>query len=94
MWGAVGYGIAVLISGIVYDNTGGGYGSVVIVFVVALALALVAALRVPIGATDKPAGGDMEQETRCVKTLVSCRRLARYRPNCDDVLVEMRITHP
>lgn len=62
MWGAVGYGFAVLVSGIVYDNAGGGYGSVVVVFVVALALALVAALGVPVGASrDKPTADGMEE---------------------------------
>lgn len=68
MWGAVGCGLATLTSGIVYDNTGGGYESVVVVFVAVLAVALVAALRVPVGATDKPTGGEIEGENRCDKS--------------------------
>lgn len=67
MWGAAGYGFAVLISGIVYDYTGGGYESVVGVFVVALAVALAAALLVPVGAIDKPTDDKREGETGCVK---------------------------
>lgn len=76
MWGAIGYGLAVLASGIVYDNTAGGYANVVIVFVAALSLALVAALRFAIGATDKSTGGETnlpEEGTRCVKNLVWCK---------------------
>lgn len=83
IWGAVGYGFAVLLSGIVYDITGGGYGSVVVVVVVALALALVAAVGVPVGAADKPIGGEMEEGNRCVKTLCGVQV---GRCTCDNAL--------
>lgn len=79
MWGAVGYGFAVLFSGIAYDNTGGGYGGVVVVFVVALAVALVAALRVPVGDdNDKQAGGERGGGIRSVKNLFGVEFLAGH----------------
>lgn len=53
MWGAAGFGTATLIGGIVYDHTADGYGGVVVVFVAALSLALVAALGVQVGASDE-----------------------------------------
>lgn len=52
MWGSAGYGIANFISGVVYDHTDGGYTGIVVVFVVVLAVALVAALVDPVGADD------------------------------------------
>lgn len=55
-WGAAGYGIAALLSGFVHDHTG-GYWGVAIAFVVFVAIALVAASSVPVGATDTPAEG-------------------------------------
>eukprot|EP00903_Cladosiphon_okamuranus_P011518 g10845.t1 len=64
MWGAVGYGFAVLLSGVVYDITGAGYGSVVVVFFVALVLALAAAVGGPVGTADEPARGKMKEGNR------------------------------
>lgn len=69
MWGAAGYGTATLISGFVYDHTGGGYESVVVVFVVALVVALVAALGVPVGTNGEPPGCQNSEGSRYVLNL-------------------------
>ncbi|CAM9442348.1 unnamed protein product [Ectocarpus sp. 13 AM-2016] len=63
-WGAAGFGLATLISGFVYDAAGGSYDGVMIVYVTVLALALLAALGVPVGRTDEPAGGQDDEEPR------------------------------
>lgn len=49
MWGALGYGLASLISGAVYDAGSGGYRNVMAVFVVVTLISLGASTRVPIG---------------------------------------------
>ncbi|CAM9498558.1 unnamed protein product [Ectocarpus fasciculatus] len=71
-WGAAGYGLAALMSGFVYDVTGGSYDGVVAVYVTVLALALVAALGVPVGRTDIPAGGLDDEEPRRSDRLGTC----------------------
>ena len=77
MCGAAGYGVAALVSGVVYGGTGGGYGAVVAVFVAALTVSLVAAIGVPVGTSsgladgkrhEGPAGGDQRYDlTYCVR---------------------------
>ncbi|CAM9109176.1 unnamed protein product [Ectocarpus sp. 8 AP-2014] len=63
-WGAAGYGLATLISGFAYDAAGGSYDVLMVVYVTVLALALLAALGVPVGRTDEPAGGQDDEEPR------------------------------
>ncbi|CBJ48928.1 conserved unknown protein [Ectocarpus siliculosus] len=63
-WGAAGYGLAAVISGFVYDATGGSYDGLMVAFVTVLALALLAALGVPVGRTDEPAGDQDDEEAR------------------------------
>lgn len=61
-WGAAGYGLAALISGFVYDAAGGSHDGLMVVYVTVLALALLAAVGVPVGRTDEPAGGQDDEE--------------------------------
>ncbi|CAM9812625.1 unnamed protein product [Ectocarpus sp. 8 AP-2014] len=61
-WGAAGYGLSTLISGIVYGIARGSYDGVVSVYVSVLAMALVAALGVPVGPTAEPAGGQEDEK--------------------------------
>lgn len=58
MWGAAGYGIAALVSGVVNSSTGGGFGGVVYVLVAASTVSLVAAAGVPVGRDYRSAGGE------------------------------------
>lgn len=68
LWGAAGYGLSTFASGFVYDNTTGGYGGVVIVFVAVSAAALVAALGVRFDGDRSSAGSqDGEELQRFVK---------------------------
>ncbi|CBJ26722.1 probable maltose permease [Ectocarpus siliculosus] len=61
-WGAAGYGFSTVISGLLYGIAGGNYdGGVVSVYVTVLAMALVAALGVPVGPTAEPAGGQEDE---------------------------------
>lgn len=64
LWGAVGFGIASLISGYVCDSTGGGYGGVMLVFVGSLAVTMVASTGVPIGADGSSDAGKEAREER------------------------------
>ena len=59
MWGAVGFGLASLIAGFVYDAGSGGYGGVMVVFVTVTVAALVTAAGVTVGSVQ---AGD-HQET-------------------------------
>ncbi len=58
MWGAAGFGIAALVSGVVYGSAGGGLGGTVVLFVAALAMTLVAAAGVPVGRGCRPDAGE------------------------------------
>lgn len=49
LWGAVGFGVASLISGYLCDATGGNYENVMLFFVAVMAVALVASRGVPVG---------------------------------------------
>ena len=49
MWGALGFGVASLTSGFICDASGGGYGGVMVQFVIVTTVALVTATGVSIG---------------------------------------------
>eukprot|EP00904_Undaria_pinnatifida_P013765 jgi/Undpi1/9519/HiC_scaffold_27.g11975.m1 len=52
LWGAVGFGVASLISGYLCDTNGGSYEHVMLFFVAVMAVALKASTGVPVGPTD------------------------------------------
>lgn len=56
MWGALGFGVASLVGGFVYDAGSGGYGGVMVVFVTVTVVAFIAATGVPIGTNVEEAG--------------------------------------
>ena len=59
LWGAVGFGVASLISGYLCDAAGGSYEGVMSFFVAVMVVALVASTGVPVGQHDgRPQGGE------------------------------------
>lgn len=54
LWGAVGFGVASLISGYLCDAAGGSYEGDMLVFVTVMAVALMASTGVAVGRSDAP----------------------------------------
>lgn len=54
LWGAVGFGVASLISGYLCDAAGGSYEGVMLFFVAVMAVALMASRGVPVGPSYGP----------------------------------------
>lgn len=78
-WGALGYGLASVVGGVVHDAGNGGYGGVMIVFVTSTLVALATTL--PIGTTTEAAGCQESTGQRCVcwRCLTSSVRILELR---------------
>lgn len=72
--------MATFASGIVYDNTGGGYEGVVILFLAVSAAALLAAFGVRVGTKHSPASPGSEDGEEL-------RRLVKGNPNLNFLLL-------
>lgn len=61
LWGAFGFGVASFISGYLCDAAGGGYGGVMLFFVVLMAIGLIASTGVPVGRNDERPDGNEDE---------------------------------